>query len=603
MLVVLVASASVSVASSSLLSDLDGTVWTTTFGDLAFDVNSSVCGTAGAWYAKGLLEDLVEESANVLSGIWTEELIGKCTERRPSGRNEYGRLLFNFDEEVVSFAGTWAFCDDDVSDSLQWEGIRVNKPHKPLTEANCPELYGGPTPAPAAAPSATPTPLPLDFSRRPPGPPITVDLVGERKPDGTHALASGINVGPVSNFGGRLVESESGDAIIYALLQLAVVIVVGEITAEIAKVAAERSVSLSSWNRLRTLEATLSPITSLIGTLFATRATGKRKFRLPSRSTLWGIVLGVLVIVVDLGLLLGSQYTSREYTKDEVFAPVVVLGTDATRRIAGVPTIVEVPLRSESPGFTFNRHLWLSVRTPRNDFDEISSALVALFVTKGSPTLTLLVSQNESSWLYHVSLSWKSTRTEGELEPVFSFGSNPERILASWLQNFAREIDGHTVVHRSAKVHADGTFSALVVLNGSIADPSELRHFAGEHLIGSLSLTTEVREDVPYGAILWSGQSGSPHLQQRDFVVGVGQKPRMGTKVLCIAAGLSVVFALIVISLLCTREGHDVSPLIKRYFGLRDDARLWKVFPEPESKMQPGSDNAARVEESGERLP
>mmetsp|Transcript_18450 Transcript_18450/g.45410 ORF Transcript_18450/g.45410 Transcript_18450/m.45410 type:complete len:653 (+) Transcript_18450:90-2048(+) len=577
-----------SLSSASLLADLNGTVWSTSFGGLRFDIGSRACEAADGWYdytLTSLIEDLVEHSDGTLRGRWSETTNGLCANRLPSGRNDYGEFIMRFSETLENFEGAYGRCDEAPTNSRAWDGERDGGQADPVTQDMCPEQYGGATPVPAITPTPSSTPPPLDFTRKRAGPKISVGLAGRRNPDGSYALKPAINVGRVAGFPseGRLLRSEDAYGIAYALLQIVVVIIVGELLAVCAKVSAGQSLVLSSWNRIRGYDSALGPITSLVHglpELLRKKSKSPEETCVMSRNAVLGIALGLLVLGLDLGLLVGSRYTSRVYSKDDLFSPAVVLNEPTGARVIAPPPIVEIPLVSDALGLAFTRNLWLTSSLARDAGIASDRVSISLSAPVEGSSLSLSVNQDAQDWRYSVSFSWRSSREEGVIQPPLTFGPNALFVLETWVRGFAI-LSGFQALNVSSGA-SDEVIVASVELNVSFDDPAEFQSYCGQHLLGSLSLTNEPLEDVPYGAVVLSELGRRPRLAQKDFAIAIGQRPQMSAKVLAFVALASTVATLVVVVLLRGKQGDCVAPLVRRHFGIEPDTRLWKVGCEAE---------------------
>ncbi len=103
----------------AVFTDATGT-WDTDYGTMVLEQNgSAVTGT----YATdgGVILDATLKG-RTLTGFWVEDASAADCGSAKDGRNFWGRISFEFDEDFKSFKGKWLWCDQDPT--ANWNGIR-----------------------------------------------------------------------------------------------------------------------------------------------------------------------------------------------------------------------------------------------------------------------------------------------------------------------------------------------------------------------------------------------------------------------------------------------------------------------------------------------
>ena len=104
-----------------VFSDVTGT-WDTDYGTMRLVQNgSSVTGTYTT--DGGVIID-ASLSGNTLIGFWVEDASAADCGSPRDGRNYWGRISFEFDEDFVSFDGKWRWCDQRPTEN--WDGGRIS---------------------------------------------------------------------------------------------------------------------------------------------------------------------------------------------------------------------------------------------------------------------------------------------------------------------------------------------------------------------------------------------------------------------------------------------------------------------------------------------
>jgi len=62
-------------------------------------------------------------SGGILTGFWVEDSSAVDCGSAKDGRNFWGRISFEFDEDFTSFKGKWRWCNQDPTEN--WNGTRV----------------------------------------------------------------------------------------------------------------------------------------------------------------------------------------------------------------------------------------------------------------------------------------------------------------------------------------------------------------------------------------------------------------------------------------------------------------------------------------------
>mmetsp|Transcript_56228 Transcript_56228/g.138095 ORF Transcript_56228/g.138095 Transcript_56228/m.138095 type:complete len:610 (+) Transcript_56228:147-1976(+) len=572
-----------SVAAGALLDDIAGSTWDTNEGSLTFDVETSACGNADAYSNKTffLLHNVEDAGSGILRGLWSGALVGPCKDRLPNGRNGYGDFEFVFDEARTSFQGRYGLCDHELEDFQTWVGSRANRTARKMTPDDCPDLLEGVTPSPNAPPNPTPTVQPANTAVKQPERKIIVDLAAKND-DGGYEVADHIDIGTVKGFSedGNLFESEQIDGATYSLFQITVVLAVAELSGLLARFAFSESLSLASWNRVKAYEGTLRPLRSMVGGLMFAKSyritrVGSREN--PSPNVLLGVVLGLVVITADIGLLFGSRQTDATLSKNSVFSPVIVFSNSSEPRpLPFISKGTTISLGSSSTGVTFTRDLILvvgsSLTNPRN---KVTDMLLSVRYLRGSGIMNVKLSQGAEEFSYDLALFWQTTPSEPAYRLPWSFDSAPEEALRQWLLRLDEMEERFYIRYAESFIGPDGAWGAYAESSLVSNSPSSYGAAAVQHLLGSLSLTQDPYDDLPYGSVNEDGA-----LTQSDFPIAYGRRARLTTTELAIFATALLCVTVIVAILLRSREGTVVQPLLLRHFQLPFSSRLWQVTPE-----------------------
>jgi len=571
-----------SVAAGALVDDIAGSVWDTSQGSLTFDVGSSACGNADAYgNASFFLLHNVEDTGGVLRGFWSVAFGDTCKDRLPNGRNRYGDFEIVFDEVRANFEGRWGLCDHEIEDFQTFAGSRTNRTARRMNPDDCPDFLDGVTPSPNPPANPTPTVPPAETAIERPKRKIVVDLAS-KKGDGGYEVIDSVDIGKVNGFSGdgKLFRAEQVDGAIYSLFQIAVVLAAAELSGLLARFAISESLSLASWNRFKAYEGTLRPLRSMVGGLMFAKSyritrVGSREN--PSPNVLLGVVLGLVVITADIGLLFGSRQTDATLSKNSVFSPVIVFSNSSEPRpLPFISKGTTISLGSSSTGVTFTRDLILvvgsSLTNPRN---KVTDMLLSVRYLRGSGIMNVKLSQGAEEFSYDLALFWQTTPSEPAYRLPWSFDSAPEEALRQWLLRLDEMEERFYIRYAESFIGPDGAWGAYAESSLVSNSPSSYGAAAVQHLLGSLSLTQDPYDDLPYGSVNEDGA-----LTQSDFPIAYGRRARLTTTELAIFATALLCVTVIVAILLRSREGTVVQPLLLRHFQLPFSSRLWQVTPE-----------------------
>lgn len=103
--------------------DISGT-WKTTYGTMELKLNGST--PTGTYTTDNGVIFNASLSGRTLTGFWVEDASAANCGSEKDGRNFWGRISFEFNEDFTSFKGKWRWCDQNPTEN--WNGTRILTP-------------------------------------------------------------------------------------------------------------------------------------------------------------------------------------------------------------------------------------------------------------------------------------------------------------------------------------------------------------------------------------------------------------------------------------------------------------------------------------------
>lgn len=462
--------------------------------------------------------------------------------------------------------GSWGCCAD-LDESNGWVGQQRKSAADPETEAVlCPDILAGATPE-----LPTPTPSPKPVVNGPPssrnGPIIEVPLVTLNQA-GEPSLTREVSIDSIQGFRTwNILPSQTAEDFLYGFLQLIFVLLTAELASALTLIAHQKSLSLSSRNRSSAFELVLNPFRLLVVSAVRARDPNRAypKGRL-SRGSVIGILIGVLVPLIDLALLVGSQTRSTDLLKDQIFSPALILRKNSSGFPTGPPVTTHLALKTNELGAYLASSFVLRVsRRPLTI--EGSLFMLCVVTVDFAEVLHISCSQTDRSLAYEIEVRWQ---VSGNFKVPWSFEGNSTSTLLRIGSQLAPEFD-------LDPISVDDGYISLI--GPEVQDFERTVDMLAGAFLSFVALTNDPYGDVPYGTVYGFVEEDRRFSRRLlDFAVGTGRRPLLPTIFLAAACLVLLVGTLGLELLLFNRRGDGYPVLIRGHFQLDDDTTLSGVL-------------------------